>query len=131
MVIWEARYELGLPQMDEQHKMLVALINRLESLQSSGDAIQRDLSEVMKHLAMYISVHFRAEEKLMQEKGYSDYERHVQLHHAFEAKVEQFRTELAAGEQEVAAHILAFLKDWLITHIMKSDRSYADEFRGA
>ncbi len=131
MVIWETKYELGLPKMDEQHKMLVALINRLESIQSSGASIQRDLSEVMKHLAMYIAVHFRAEEELMQEKGYSDYERHRQSHHAFEQRVEQFRAELAAGDSEVAAHILAFLKDWLITHIMKSDRSYADEFRGA
>ena len=52
-------------------------------------------------------------------------EEHAQEHRRLEAKVLEFKAKYAAKEVSVNMELMKFLKDWLIKHILGSDRAYS------
>ena len=118
---WTDDLRIGVRAMDEQHRVLVGLINQVH--RSAGHD-RAATGQVLSALAEYTKVHFSAEERLMREHGYPDFDGHEQRHHDLLAKVEQTFDRYRAGD-DVGAELLAFLKEWLRHHILKSDRKYA------
>lgn len=129
MIQWEPKYQLGIPKVDTQHMALVALINRLETVQNQDRVDPRDISESLKHLMEYIRVHFADEEVLMKTFNFADLEKHQDQHRKFVEYVESFQERFDEGETNLAGPILHFLSDWLLNHIAGSDREYADFFQ--
>jgi hemerythrin len=124
LFIWSSTYELGIPAMDRQHLTLVEAINELHDAMLAG----RDRETVQKtihQLINYTTVHFESEEQLLTAKGYPTFADHRMQHHAFLARVLEFHNQYMDGRVVLSAEILQFLKDWLATHILVEDRSYA------
>ncbi len=130
MIQWESKYELQIPKIDMQHRVLVMLINRLEKLQNEHKTTTRDIDEILKHLSQYIDTHFKFEEDLLQQYDYPDFAAHKRQHEAFVAKVQEFRSKYEAGE-DIGARVLTFLTDWLLHHINESDRDYAEQWQAS
>ncbi|MCR9140918.1 MAG: bacteriohemerythrin [bacterium] len=129
MIEWGSKYELGIAKVDGQHRVLVMLINRLESLRDSGAASDRDLDEILKHLDQYVRTHFADEERMLNQLGYEGNEEHLAEHRAFEERIVELRAEFESGQTDVLNQLSEFLGGWLTHHILESDRSYVDEFR--
>ena len=123
---WTDDLRIGVGAMDEQHRVLVGLINQVH--RNAGDDRQAT-GQVLTALAEYTKVHFSVEERLMREHGYPEFDGHEQSHHDLLAKLEQTFDRYRAGE-DVGAELLAFLKEWLRHHILKSDRKYASYLNG-
>jgi hemerythrin-like metal-binding protein len=64
----------------------------------------------------------------MLQYGYSDYEKHKTEHEALVNKVEDYVGQVAAGRSSISLSLMGFLKEWLVNHIMKSDRDYMEFF---
>jgi hemerythrin-like metal-binding protein len=125
----DADYSIGLKTIDEQHKQLIALINKIYQA-----LIDRNVHEVtanvLDELEMYAGYHFGFEEKIFRQIGYELTDEHVAKHRAFTTQIKSFKDRMAAGE-DVIFNITNYLRDWLRNHVQKEDKLYANDFMKA
>ena len=121
---WLDSYNLGIAGIDDQHHLLVGLINDLAGAMKEGKS-REVLSEILTGLAAYTVYHFAIEEKLFNQYGYPEAATHEKEHRGFIKKVNEYKREFGAGSFTVSMDMLSFLSDWLIEHICKSDKSWA------
>ncbi len=122
-IIWDDSFSVGVPVLDEQHKELIKMINKLvESNQLSADS--EIVSETLYDMTRYMNYHFRTEENYLLDSDYPGYSTHKQQHDQFMEKTIQFCEETINRKENIPAEVLSFLMDWLTNHILKSDMQY-------
>ncbi len=124
---WDDNFNTGIASIDEQHRMLVRLLNVLAS-HVAFDRTEPSLAEVFEELADYAVYHFDSEEKIWAEflDGDPLEQGHLEAHGSFVREVSHFRESLStAGHADLAAEALGFLARWLASHILESDRLLA------
>ena len=127
---WTSELELGIEEIDNQHKELVRLANVLHD-EISGPAPQREaIGAVLEGLVDYTHNHFIVEEVLFQQQNYPETPAHQAQHNRFTGTAMDLLMRFEDGE-EVSIEALEFLKDWLVHHICKVDRAYLPFFRAA
>lgn len=124
---WTAELSVGIQEIDEQHKILVELLNQMY------DAIQEQrgsevVNEIVDELIEYTRVHFTVEESLMRILDYPHYRNHKQEHEKLLQQCIEMRQHLDQGEGTSTFEILHFLRRWLTDHIMLSDMEYGPFF---
>lgn len=129
---WNDRYVTGVGEVDDQHRTLVDLINRLGALLTGADgASAADVETVFGQLADYAVYHFREEEGLMHAAGIDA--RHVgqhrEAHASFLDEVTRMHDGLLDGNQDAARLLLRFLTHWLAYHILGQDQVMARQMR--
>ena len=122
-VQWTSSMDLGIGEIDRQHRMLVDYINDLHSAMSNHRSA-RELLEILHKLRDYTSTHFRDEEKHFVHTDYPAVKDHLQIHREFEAKVDEVERGIKEGTITLSMDLLSFLKDWLVKHIMGMDAQY-------
>ncbi|MFO7828375.1 MAG: bacteriohemerythrin [Bacteroidales bacterium] len=123
LIEWNDTYELGIKEIDNQHKGLVILINELFELMSQGKA-KNHLEDIFSHLTDYTKKHFFAEEKLMVKYAYQGFDEHKAEHQKFIEKLSAFKNDFSQGKTTLSLEILNFLRDWLLNHIQITDQQY-------
>lgn len=119
-IAWDDRYRIGLPIIDNQHKYLLQLINKLYDDITSG-ALPNCLGEVFNNLDDYAVYHFTLEERWMQGQLYPEFTRHRQEHATFKEHIAELRRLYQRRDDAAALKTLTFLYHWLATHIQGSD----------
>ena len=122
---WTSDYELDIPQIDDQHKELVKMINDLyASIKSghSGEAVNATLNKLLQ----YVDIHFETEETSMQSRNYPGLEEQIQLHNELRMKVLELKKEQLQGQDIASFELLNFLVDWLKDHIANTDMAYGE-----
>lgn len=115
-VIWDDSYLVGIPDIDEQHKSLFDLYNRLLTAHTDGDVTS--VGPAFEEMASYFDVHFSTEEKFWRLDD-NIYREHRKLHFDF---VKYILQETADGNNlESLGALLDFLSSWLIDHIQTVD----------
>ncbi len=128
-VEWEDKYSVGIEKIDNQHKQLIEIINRL--YYSRGNRPHAVLGETIQELIEYTKTHFTDEERLMRENGYPDYQAHKKRHEAFIEEVKKFHNEYQKVDDDLledyslVTDVLFFLKTWLCGHILVIDKEYS------
>ncbi len=122
LIPWSERFSVGSHLMDEQHKVLVGIINKLYAALRSGKAnnVQED---ILTELLDYTRTHFGREEAALRLVKFPGLAQQEKLHRSFEAKVAEFQKRLEAGHS-LGVETMTFLKDWLLNHIQKVDKQY-------
>ncbi len=121
---WSDSYTVNAPELDAQHEILFKLINDLYDCMKLGQG-QQVLGRTLDALVSYIVVHFSDEENMLARIKYPDLPEHQLEHDDFVRKVNEFQTDFENGRAVMTSQVLGFLKDWLVNHIMKSDKKYA------
>jgi hemerythrin len=119
---WNDTLATGIRQIDLQHQELIELINALEEAHATGWR-KAALEEVLPKLSAYVLFHFATEEAMMPRTLGEHAERHRRQHQAFTDRVEALRD--VPPECIDLPELIAYLKQWLIEHIMKTDRELA------
>lgn len=119
---WTDTLATGIRQIDLQHQELIELINALEAAHASGQR-QAALDAVLPRLSAYVLFHFATEETLLPKAPGDHGERHRQQHRLFTDRIESLRA--GPPERIDLAALIAYLKQWLIEHIMKTDHELA------
>ena len=96
-----------------------------EGLNTQGRYSEAILKRIFVELGDYTASHFDYEENLFKIHGYTDSEAHKQEHLALLDQVVDLQMRVQNGETEIGPELLAFLKRWLTSHILGSDRQYA------
>lgn len=126
---WTASFDTGVPEIDEQHRILVHTLNDANA-RMQGNPDLGVVEEITQDLLSYALYHFETEEGLMQAYGYSDgsptdAEAHLQQHRSFSSKVVAVRDNLRAGIPISREDLIGFLSDWLVKHILNTDKKFA------
>lgn len=124
LVTWQGSYALGMDEIDEQHRMLFEIMNRLWEGIVRNDK-QTVMVRVLEALEQYAVQHFTEEEIFMRSFDYPGFDAHIKLHQLFIKKIADEKERVASGEK-TSLELLHFLRDWLLNHIMVEDRKYAD-----
>ena len=121
---WSPVLSVGLDSVDRQHKLLIGYINDLGEAVDRGRS-QSALQPVLERLRNYTRVHFAYEEAMFKVYDYASADDHGQAHRAFVRMIEDCERRHAAGEENVGAELLGYLKHWLSDHILVEDKAYA------
>ncbi len=120
---WSDRLVTGVREADEQHKKLVNLVNELYDAMKAGKG-KEVIDKILNELVSYANYHFNTEETLMSKYGFPELSAHKKEHEGFTAKVKEFLDKKAKGEATLTMEVMTFLKDWLVKHIMGTDKKY-------
>ena len=121
---WNESMSVGVPLIDDDHRALVHLTNRLHESVSAGDTYDV-LDNLLNRLIDYIDIHFAREERVMEACAYPEIVSHKEEHGEFVNYIhglrERFTPETAP---DFAGDLADFLKGWLNHHILIQDMAY-------
>ena len=123
---WDEQYSVKNAEMDRQHQMLFDYINEFYTA-IDFDRRKSDLVAILDKVIQYTHFHFLAEEQLMRDVNYPDYEKHKNIHKELVTRVLKLKEQLISTEDkgETAEEIKSFLKNWLTQHIQGIDKKYS------
>lgn len=124
---WQDAYLTNISEIDVQHQKLVALINDLyaDLLKCQNSDQKRSfIAKALEDLIDYSCYHFETEEKLMLKYEYPEYAHHKEEHEKFKLQVAKFMKEQSGFAQVLPFPVVVFLKDWLTSHVLSTDRQY-------
>ncbi len=123
MFTWDNRFAVGIAAIDTEHQRLVATLNELFDAMMAGKGNDAT-SQVLDKLIGYTATHFATEEKLFDQHGYPQTAAHKQEHQELVKQVLAFQADFKAGKSTLSNELMQFLKQWLMTHILGSDKAY-------
>lgn len=113
---------LGVAIIDEQHLKIVGMLNDLNDAIKRMDSIAQ-LLQFLDDLVCFTDYHFKTEERLMREYGYSGEIEHQNVHEHLLNEITYLKERFSQGGELV---LLQKLKDWFAIHIVNSDKPFAD-----
>ncbi|MCF7866199.1 bacteriohemerythrin [Candidatus Woesearchaeota archaeon] len=127
LIEWKKEYSVNVKEIDEQHKKLIKIINKLNESINNGTA-EDILAQILFEMEDYTIYHFRFEEQKFKEYEYEQNKIHRAQHKFFENTLKTYKKEYALGNKLVINETLEFLKNWLLNHIQGSDKLYSECF---
>jgi len=131
LFLWKRSYEIGVAEIDVQHRRLVGFINELSDAMMVKQG-HRAVPHVLEELIDYIQLHFTTEEELMQRVKYPALDEHCQEHLEMTKQILQFKARYYREQDLSPSELLGFLCEWLKVHILDSDKEFGGyQRRGA
>ncbi len=124
MMEWSDKLSVGVASIDVQHKKLVGMANELYDAMKAGKG-KEVLDKTLDGLIAYTVSHFNYEEKLFAETAYAKTAPHKKEHADLTKQVLAIQEKMKKGVSFAQSmEVMEFLKNWLINHIMVSDKAY-------
>lgn len=116
---WSAKYSSGIDVIDDDHKVLIELINKCDDV-VNNEKSENMISSILHDLLNYVDYHFKREEILMKMCGFQDTAKHKRLHENLSINVNEYIKEYGSGKL-TADSLLNSLINWLVNHIVGHD----------
>ncbi len=120
---WSDRYSVQIVEIDEQHKKLINLINEMYDAMQDGKG-REIIDTVIDEFVDYTVYHFNAEERLLRQHGYPNYDDHKEMHDHIAKKARDLKKNLDKGNKPSNIDVMLLMTNWLNTHILEEDRKY-------
>ena len=126
---WNRRLAVGIAEIDDQHRDLIAMIDRISDQIARGED-QDSICRLIAELEAATTRHFADEERLMDAHGYPDAEAHKAEHRRMLDDIRRYSDECVAcdGNPKV---VLGYLEHWFLRHIADADRRLGAAFAAA
>lgn len=133
LLTWnEEVYSVGIRKMDDQHKVLIGLINALQTQKSGKD--KAFIEKVFATLVQYTVNHFGDEEKILKRMNYPDFTIHHKQHEKFIKTVSDLKSlfdkQGEASRAKALENLTTFLAEWITHHILVEDKAYGKYLAG-
>jgi len=125
---WKDSYSVDIKTIDDDHQGMFRLVNQLFDAMSQGKA-KEILSETLGHLVDYTKTHFRREEMYFLTTNYPETVEHKLQHELFVEKIDTLRKQFDDGDKQISVDLIKYLSDWLINHILISDKRYMNHLK--
>lgn len=116
---WLPQYEVGNKAIDEQHKVLVIMLNDFYHKEDKESSVM-----LFHNIVSYIELQFDAEESLLRQINYPNTEAHIREHQELKDKLIVLMQKLDDYHLDVQHKVAMFIYAWLTKHILQSDMSY-------
>ena len=123
---WREEYSIGVDSIDQEHKRLFRIINKLFDFKEEEKDNQWTCQEGIKYFKGHAVKHFADEEAYMASIGYEGLEQHRRIHQDFRKNIlpaleqELERTDYS---QESMEHFLGVCAGWLVGHTLTEDKA--------
>ena len=124
---WSSRYETGIPDIDQEHRLLFDAMNELIAAFRRGDP-RPEVRKVVDVLVNYTMEHLQSEEDWMRDHDFPGLEAHRLEHVAMKATVLGLVQQFEAGE-DLTMKVTVLMADWLQYHLDGSDLALAEHSR--
>lgn len=124
-ITWSDRYSTGYSRIDEEHKILVNILNNLhrDVIKCEKGKEHVAFKNTIKDLENYVSFHFSHEERLMNRFNYPRQDIHKIRHNEFIAKISEKAELYKEDPKLVTSQFLIYLRDWILEHIAIEDKN--------
>ncbi|NLI57580.1 MAG: hemerythrin family protein [Clostridium sp.] len=124
---WRKSYEIGVEEVDSQHKELFKRIRDLLDACSQNKGRQ-EVSKMIDFLEEYVEIHFTSEEKLHIKNLYPEYKGHKLLHAKFVKNFEELKKKFEdeGPTLQFVGMVNKFVVEWLIHHIGTADKAFGN-----
>ncbi|NLK99917.1 MAG: hemerythrin family protein [Clostridiales bacterium] len=122
-------YYTGISFVDEEHKKLFEIANTVYDLLTDEFIPDKYdyIMEVVNELKSYAKYHFDHEEEYMSSIKYRKFLSHKVAHDGFIEEIEKYDAEIIdENQKESLLELLEFLTTWLVEHILKQDKQFAE-----
>jgi hemerythrin len=119
---WHPEYTVFDPELDGHHQQLIRYMQVLDDPANRERADPEFLKMVVEGLVTYAAFHFDAEEARMATAGYPGLAAHRAEHQDFARDAALFKDTFGRGSPRFERIVLSYLKDWLQSHILTSDK---------
>lgn len=121
---WTEEMLTGIAKIDNQHHKLVSLANDLHHALKDGKA-QDYMKKILDELVDYTKNHFFHEEQMLIQTRYPDYDSHHKAHQKLIGQLTDIYDGFKNHRGCIGVETFLFLKDWLVNHIMRTDKKYS------
>jgi hemerythrin len=123
---WKDEYAVGVPEIDTEHRELLAHMGQLAEAILREDAVAAQ--DALDFLSAHADTQFKTEEGLMHQHHYPFTYEHLRQHLTFTDNFKKLREAIEAGKYHplyLAFRVQLLLIDWLINHTAQTDRHLA------
>ena len=120
LIEWKKEFELGVPEIDSEHRELIELINSTYAALQA----QRGSSNIMAFLGEIfakISAHFALEESIMRKYRYDGYLEHKHEHERLLDDIRDIMDDYEDGVMPSEDELSRRLTDWFSEHFRTQD----------
>ena len=126
IVCWDQKYSVGIKLIDDQHRELVNLTNKLyESCMTRDTSIEAVFNDAMHRMVEYVRMHFTAENLLLERIGFPNHFEHKKLHETLVKDILAAVKSYEEGNKLIPNQFVRTLKEWVFGHIAIFDQTYA------
>lgn len=122
-IAWKDRFSVGVPQLDDQHRTLAELINRVVAL-AEAPVRSPQIEDALNAVMEYAGRHFATEEAFLETVAYPGLEDHRGQHGDFTERAAELCMATINGDAEVPRDLADFLVEWWHDHILVEDMAY-------
>ncbi len=125
MIEWSDKFKTGIEIIDEQHKELFRLFNRVYHLYNNEFIIDKydQIIAAVEELKEYTKYHFKAEEDYMLSIRYKKFFEHKLKHEDFIRKIDSIDYNIIDyNQQNHLLELLKFITDWIVEHVVTVDK---------
>ena len=117
---WKDEYSTGIDDVDQEHKDLIDVINRLHDLLLADDA-RLTVPAFFDRLLAGVAAHFALEERIMDESGYPDREAHREAHERLLDEIRDLVEAFAHADEVDSVDLAMRLEPWFSHHFATHD----------
>lgn len=123
LINWNTNLSVNVQEMDDQHKILIGIINQLHEAMRAGKGSE-EVVLITEQMINYAHSHFKAEERILVVKSYPGFTQQKSEHDVFLKKALGFKNDVAQGKMALSVPVSNFLREWLVNHIQVEDKKY-------
>jgi len=123
LIEWRDDFSMGLPEVDHEHREMIAMINTLQ-LEAAGGAENASVLAALGEIHARISAHFALEEKNMTSLGYEGYTEHKADHEKLLDDIRDIMDEVETSGRFDPAALGARLSAWFVGHFSTLDARF-------
>ncbi|MGE4527078.1 MAG: methyl-accepting chemotaxis protein [Rhodospirillaceae bacterium] len=129
LMVWNRDVECGVPQIDDDHKSLMQLMNAVYAGMMSGEGTG-DAEALLEKVDALLAEHCAEEEALMVRTAYAQTAGHQRAHREMLERLQSIRRDIQAGRTEAGREVFEQLAAYLRDHMLKADVALANHAMG-
>ena len=127
---WTDAMSVGIPEIDEDHKRCIALVDAFDEPIAERAAIP-EVQNRLQHLLDDAVQHFAQEARLFTEWHYPGADHHAHMHAQLVAELRHFNSTITDDYEAEWVEVGLKIKEALINHIHTEDMKYAEFYRNS
>lgn len=126
---WGPQFLTNIPEVDEQHRALVVMINDYGKALSEDRITEDYIYSTFRELARYAQFHFDTEERIMAKAGidFRHIESHLNQHSNFVNDISDLIDTMNVENADDTRSLFEYLVHWLAYHILGADKNMAQQ----
>ena len=117
---WNDKWNSGNKKIDEQHKKLLELANKLMFM-SLTDIDSDKMDQQVAELTEHIKAHFSYEEIILAQISYNEREKHAKIHAELVMRAQRLEAAFYRGDLKASAFFHFMVEDIVLGHFLEDD----------